>query len=59
MEEGPWVQRELYCELKDADLQWPQWDTLLADGVVLDCKAIAPSDVKKHLLKNAKLGQWR
>ena len=36
------------CELRVADIQW---DPLLADGVVLDCIAMAPGDANKTLAK--------
>ena len=36
------------CELRVAD---KQRDPLLADGVVLDCIAVAPGDVNKTLAK--------
>ena len=49
----------LCCELRDADVQRPQWETLLVHGVALDCKATAPRDVKTYLLKRANLRWWR
>ena len=33
------------CELRDAGMQWPAWDTFAAGETLVDCRVIAPSDL--------------
>ena len=36
-------------------MQWPARDTCAAGDSLLDCRVIAPSDIKKYLFKRATL----
>ena len=40
-------------------MQWAVWYTLAARDTLLDCKMIAPSDIKKFFRKMAKLPRWK
>ena len=46
------------CELRDAGMQWPGWDSLFAGNTLLDCRLIAPSDPEAFLIKRAKVLWW-
>ena len=44
------------CETRDLGIMWPQWHTLLFEGqVAVDMSAVSPQDVKKMLLKQARM----
>ena len=43
-------------EARDLGIQWPQWHTLLFEGqVAVDMGGVCPQDVKKMLLKQARM----
>ena len=47
-------------ETRDLGIQWPQWHTLLFEGhVAVDMGVVYPQDVKKMLLKQARMICWR
>ena len=33
------------CELRDAGMQWPAWDTFPAGDTLLDCRVLVVSDI--------------
>ena len=39
-------------------MHWPAWDIFAAGGTLLDCRVIAPSDLKKFLVQRVKLLRW-
>ena len=57
------------CELRNAGMQWPAWDTFAAGDTLPDCRVIAPSGIEKFLApkeqtcsggrKKSKLMRWR
>ena len=47
------------CELRDAGMQWPEWDTFDAGETLVDCRVIAPSDLETFLVKKAELVRWK
>ena len=60
-EAGSWIEGRALAgavcfELRDANIQWPAWDVLSVDGVIIDCRSTAPSDVNTHLTKSANSG---
>ena len=36
------------CELRDVEIQWPAFDVLSVEGVLLDRRAMARSDVENN-----------
>ena len=43
---------------RDLGIQWPQWNTLVFEGqVAVDMGGVCPQDVKKMLLKQARMVQ--
>ena len=47
------------CETRDLGIQWPLWCTLLFEGQVpVDMRVVCPQDVKKMLLKQARMVCW-
>ena len=48
------------CETCDLDIQWPHRHTLLFTGqVAVDMRVVCPQDVKKMLLKHARMVSWK
>ena len=47
------------CELRDVEMQWPALDVLSIEGVLLDRRASAPSDVENIFLTRAELLWWK
>ena len=50
------------CETRDLSIKWPQRHTLLFEGhVSVDTRVLCPQDVKKMLLKQARMDcpSWR
>ena len=44
------------CETRDLGIQRPQWHTSLFDGqVTVDMSVVCPQDVKKMLVKQARM----
>ena len=44
------------CETRDLGIKWPQWQTLLFERqVAVDMRVVCPQDVKKILLKHARM----
>ena len=48
------------CETRDFSIQWPHWHTLLFDGqVAVDMRVVCTQDVKKMLLRHARMAYWK
>ena len=48
------------CETRDLGNQWPLWCTLLfKEQVAVDMRVVCPQDVKKMLLKQARMAFWK
>ena len=48
------------CETRDLRIKWPQWHMLLFEGqLVVDMRVVCPQDVKKILLKQARMVCWK
>ena len=48
------------CETRDLGIQWPLWCTLLFEvQVAVDMRLVCPQDVKKMLLKLARMACWK
>ena len=41
------------------ELKWLAWDTFMVKGRYINCRIVAPSDVKKHLVNVTKLRWWQ
>ena len=47
------------CELRDAGMQWPAWDTLAARETLVDCRVTALSDLEFFSVKKTKMVRWK
>ena len=48
------------CETRDLGIKWPQWHTLMFEGQeTVDMRVVCPQDVKKMLLRQARMACWR
>ena len=48
------------CETWDLGIKWPLWLTLLLEGqVAVDMSVVCPQDVKKIMLKQARMVHWK
>ena len=48
------------CETRDLRIKWPQWHTFMFQGQVgVDMRVVCPQDVKKKLLKHARMVYWK
>ena len=48
------------CETRDLCTKWPQWHTLIfEEQVKVDMTLVCPQDVKKMLLKQARMIHWQ
>ena len=48
------------CETRDLGIKWSQWHTLLFERqVAVDMRVVCPQDVKKMLLKQARMVYWK
>ena len=47
------------CETRDLGIMWPRWHPLMLEGqVAVDMRVVCPHDVKKVLLKQARMVYW-
>ena len=52
--------RSVMCETRDLGIKWPRWHTLLFEGQVsVDMRVVCPQDVKKMLLRQARIVYWK
>ena len=48
------------CETRDLEIKCPQWHTFFFEGqVAVDVSEVCPQDVKKMLLKQARMVHWK
>ena len=48
------------CETRDLRIKWTKWHTFMFEGqVAVDMRVVCPQDVKKMLLKQARMVYWK